>query len=88
MRARYLGPFIVLSRNHRGAYIISELDGSVFDCPFAAFRIIPFFAHERLDLPPLDTLLDVSRACLTQMEKSTVADPDEEDEEPEPLEDD
>jgi len=44
MCARYLGPFIVLLRNWGGAYIISELNGSIFDHPFAAFHVIPFFA--------------------------------------------
>jgi hypothetical protein len=37
MRARYLGPLVVVSRNKGGAYIISELNGSVFDRPVAAF---------------------------------------------------
>ena len=37
MRVRYLGTCIVLTRNKGGAYILSELDGSVFDRPVAAF---------------------------------------------------
>jgi hypothetical protein len=37
MRPQYLGPLIILSRNKRGAYIIAELDGSVFNQPIAAF---------------------------------------------------
>ena len=37
MRPRYLGPLVVLSRNRGGAYILCELDGSVFHRPIAAF---------------------------------------------------
>jgi hypothetical protein len=80
MRARYLGPLIVISRNKGGAYIIAELDGSVFDRPIAAFRVIPYFARTSLDLPPLDELIDISRVRLTQMEESEAVDPEEEDE--------
>jgi hypothetical protein len=79
MRARYLGPLIIISRNRGGAYIISELDGSVFDRPVAAFRVLPYFARTKIDLPPLEELLDISRARLTEMEDSAVEDPDEED---------
>ena len=43
MRARYISPLIVISRNKGGAYIILELNGSVFDFPIAAFHVIPYF---------------------------------------------
>src|SRR6202453_2333947 len=41
MRARYLSPLIIVSRNKGGAYIICELDGTVFHRPIAVFRVIP-----------------------------------------------
>ena len=77
MRPRYLGPLIVVSHNKGGAYIVAEMDGSLFDRPVAAFRIIPYFACTHLDLPPLEELLDVSIARLRELEDSTFADTDE-----------
>ena len=53
MHVRYLGPLIVLARNKGGAYIVAELDGSVFDHPAAVFCIIPYFACTYIDLPLL-----------------------------------
>ena len=79
MRPRYLGPLIVITKNKGGAYIIAELDGSVFDRPIAAFRVIPYFARTKIDLPPLDDLLDISRNRLQQMKDSIVADPDDDE---------
>jgi hypothetical protein len=85
MRARYLGPVIVLARNKGGAYILSELDGSVFHRPVAAFRVIPYFARSKIDLPPLDDLLDVSRQRLQELQNSEIMDPDDDLDEAEPL---
>jgi hypothetical protein len=92
MRARYLGPCIVISRNKGGAYIIAELDGSVFDRPIAAFRVIPYFARTKLALPPLNSLLDISQSRLRQMEDTEAQDPEDDGEDEEtddaPIEDD
>ena len=76
MRARYLGLLIVISRNKGGAYIVTKLDGSIFDCPVTAFRVILYFARMKLDLPVLDKLLDVSHQQLQQMKDSEDADPE------------
>ena len=91
MRARYTGPIIVISRNKGGAYIVAELDGSLFDRPIAAFRLIPYFARQHINLPPLDRLLDVSMDRLRALEDTTYEDTDDFfDEDPrnaDPLED-
>ena len=79
MRARYLGPVIVLARNQGGAYVVAELDGSVFDHPIAAFHVIPYFACKKLRLPPLDDLLDISKQRFQELKNSPVADPEDDD---------
>ena len=78
MRMHYLGPLIVLAQNKVGAYIVAELDGSVFDRPATAFCIIPYFVHTHINLPPLNELLDISNCCLQELKDSEVSDPNEE----------
>jgi hypothetical protein len=77
MRPRYLGPLIVISRNRGGAYILAELDGSLFDRPIAAFRLIPYFYRAKIDLPPLDQLLDVSQQRLQELWDTSTVDPED-----------
>ena len=76
MRARYLGPLIVITRNRGGAYIVAELDGSVFDRPVAAFRVVPYFAQTKLNLPLMDQLLNISQRQLQQLKDSETVDLD------------
>ena len=82
MHVRYLGPLIIISQNRGGMYIVAELDGSVFDRLVTAFRVIPYFARRRLDIPPLDELIDISARCLHELEESTAADPEDDSNEP------
>jgi hypothetical protein len=77
MRARYIGPLIVVSRNYGGAYILAELDGTVLHRPIAAFRLLPYFARKAIPLPP--DFIDIDDTRLHEMEHSLTADGDEED---------
>ncbi|EPS93810.1 hypothetical protein FOMPIDRAFT_1080940, partial [Fomitopsis schrenkii] len=68
MRARYLGPMVVISRNRGGAYLIAELDGTLLDRPIAAFRVIPYLPRRSIhfDLSNVDVTLE----RLREMEQS------------------
>lgn len=77
MRARYLGPLIVIARDKEGAYIISELNDSVFDRSIAAFRVIPRFARTKISLSPLVKLLDVSQQRFQEHTDSEDSDPED-----------
>jgi hypothetical protein len=68
MRPRYLGPLVVVSRNYGGAYIVAELDGTVFHRPVAAFRIIPYFARKSIAVP--EDFVDIPQSRLEEMEQS------------------
>jgi hypothetical protein len=71
MKPRYLGPLIIVSCNRGGAYIVAELDGSVFDRPVAAFQLIPYFARTAIPIP--EDLLDVNQQQICKMELSDYA---------------
>jgi hypothetical protein len=46
MRPCYLGPLLVVLRNKGGAYIVCELDGTLYHNPVTAYRIIPYLMQE------------------------------------------
>lgn len=68
MKARYLGPLVVVSRNKGGAYILAEMDGAVLQSPVAAFRVIPYFARKSITLPRnIETFVDIAKESLDEM---------------------
>jgi hypothetical protein len=77
MCTRYIGPLIVVSCNYGGAYILSELDGTVLHRPIAAFRLLPYFPRKSIPLPP--DIIDINNTHLQEMEHSLDTDGDEED---------
>ena len=50
-KPRYLGPMVILHRSPNGAYRLAELDGTVSNLRFAAFRLIPYHARSRSSIP-------------------------------------
>ena len=77
MRPQYTGPLVVVSRNRRGAYILCDLDGTLAHSPFAAFRVVPYFARNHINIPNIEQHIDVTVARLRAMEDSTEPDPED-----------
>ncbi|KNZ78081.1 hypothetical protein J132_02271 [Termitomyces sp. J132] len=75
MKPCYLGPLVVISRNHGGTYIVCELDGSVLHHPIAAFHLIPYLAREHITMP--SNAFDIDTSCLRELEQTKLVDDDD-----------
>ena len=68
MKLRYLGPMIVVRRLCEGAYILAELDGSVWQNRVAAFRVILYLPRKKIDFTrEVQGLLDASEEDLKEL---------------------
>ena len=72
---------IVVSRNWGGAYILCELDGTLYHAPVAAFRVIPYLTQKSIEIPNLEQHIDVNISWLWKLEHTTVKDLDDPDSE-------
>jgi hypothetical protein len=68
MQPHYLGPLLVVLHNKGGAYIVCELDGTLYHNPVAAYCVIPYFTREYIELPDFRKYSDISVKRLREME--------------------
>ena len=57
-KPRYLGPYVVITRNSGGTYTLAELDGTISKHRVAAKRVIPFFLRSTSLVPDSSTPLE------------------------------
>jgi hypothetical protein len=70
---------IVISRNKGGAYILCELDGTIYHMPVTAFRVVPYFMRTNIEIPDIEQQIDIPVERLRELEYSTSVDPDDPD---------
>jgi len=75
LKLRYLGPMIIVQCTKGGSYIVAGLDGSVWQSKIGAFRIIPYFAREKTDLPEnFDNIIDADNNILNEIKSTGLED--------------
>jgi ribosomal protein L21E len=68
MKPRYTGPMIVVAENKGGSYIIAEMSGAVWHQKVAKFRVVPYFARQKIDLPEgIMEIIDTDEAGLERI---------------------
>jgi len=69
MKPGYLGPMIVVKENKGGSYILAEVTGAVWHRKVTKFRVVPYFAREKIDIPEgILAVIDASEEDLVHIE--------------------
>ena len=62
---------VVVTRNRGGVYIVAELDGSVWHEKVGAFRLVPYFVRQEIDLPgSIEAFVDIAKKTLDELRGS------------------
>jgi len=51
MKARYLGPMVVIRCTKGGSYVVAELNGALWQQKVGAFHCVPYFTCKSIELP-------------------------------------
>jgi hypothetical protein len=72
MKPRYNGPMIVIVRNPGGSYILAEITGAIWRQKVARFRVLPYFARERLDVADkLKEIIEANEKIIKEIQEQT-----------------
>ena len=68
MKLRYLGPMVVVRKLQEGAYILAELDRSVWQNRVAAFQVISYLPRKKINFTrEVQGLLNASKEDLKEL---------------------
>src|SRR5919205_25150 len=68
LKPRYMGPMIVVAENKGGSYILAEMNGAVWQQKVAKFRVVPYFARERIEIPEgIMNIIDTDETALEKI---------------------
>jgi hypothetical protein len=70
MKPRYNGPMIVVAENKGGSYILAEMTGAVWQHKVAKFRVLPYYAREKIEIPEgIMSIIDLSPEGLEKLKQ-------------------
>ena len=68
MKPRYNGPMIVVAENQGKSYIVAEMSGALWHNKVTKFRVVPYFARRRIEIPEgIQKIIDLDEIGLQKL---------------------